>query len=73
MTLRPLFPGKTEGSQIIEQIAILGLPSEEELYNMSKQITQSTVDLIHKIDDIPRKDFRKILPKEAYDVSTFSF
>lgn len=36
MTLRPLFPGKTEGSQIIEQIAILGLPSEDELYGMSE-------------------------------------
>ena len=28
MTLRPMFPGKTEGSQLIEQIAILGLPSK---------------------------------------------
>ena len=41
--LRPLFPGKTEGSQIIEQIAILGLPSEAELFSMSAQITEATV------------------------------
>ena len=27
LTLRSLFPGKTEGSQLIEQVAILGLPS----------------------------------------------
>lgn len=33
---RPLFPGKTEGSQLIEQIAILGLPSKETLKAMSK-------------------------------------
>ena len=29
LTRRPIFPGKTEGSQLIEQIAILGLPSAE--------------------------------------------
>ena len=38
MTLRPLFPGKTEGSQLIEQIAVLGLPTKEELYSLSSQI-----------------------------------
>lgn len=31
MTLRPLFPGKTEGSQLIEQIALLGLPTKDTL------------------------------------------
>lgn len=35
LTRRPIFPGKTEGSQLIEQIAILGLPSAEELTAMS--------------------------------------
>lgn len=35
MTLRPLFPGKTEGSQFIEQVAILGLPSKQVLQKMS--------------------------------------
>ena len=35
MTLRPLFPGKTEGSQFIEQVAILGLPSREEMGKIS--------------------------------------
>jgi len=35
LTRRPIFPGKTEGSQLIEQIAILGLPSRDELQAMS--------------------------------------
>jgi len=35
LTLRPLFPGKTEGSQLIEQVAVLGLPRKEELMAMS--------------------------------------
>ncbi len=64
ITLRPLFPGKTEGSQIIEQIAVLGLPQEKDLYGMSDQMKPETVDLIFKIDNIPKKDFNKILPKE---------
>lgn len=66
MTLRPLFPGKSEGSQLIEQIAILGLPTREQLTQMSKQIDQNKIDLVHKIDDIPRRDFRDILPSKSY-------
>jgi len=66
LTLRPLFPGKTEGSQMIEQIAILGLPSKDQLMAMSNSIQQNTIEMVHKIDDIPRKDFNKILPREAY-------
>jgi hypothetical protein len=58
MIKRPLFPGKTEGSQLIEQIAILGLPTRDELQKMSKQIDQTKIDLVHKIDDIPRRDFK---------------
>ena len=55
ITLRPLFPGKTEGSQIIEQIAVLGLPEVKDLDGMSDQMKQETIDLIYKIDNIPKK------------------
>ncbi len=65
MTLRPLFPGKTEGSQLIEQVAVLGLPSKEELHAMSTQMTKDTINLVHKLDDIPKKDFKHILPKDS--------
>jgi serine/threonine protein kinase len=33
---------------------------------MSKQIDQNKIDLVHKIDDIPRRDFRDILPSKSY-------
>ena len=67
ITLRPLFPGKTEGSQLIEQVAILGLPTREQLAAMSeKKMDPNTIELVHKLDDIPKKDFRKILPRAAY-------
>ena len=66
MTLSPLFPGKTEGSQFIEQEAILGLPSVETLKSMGSQITQTTIDLVHKLDDLPKLDFKEILPYKDY-------
>ena len=62
ITLRPLFPGKTEGSQIIEQIAILGMPSKEELKSMSKEISSQTIELLYTVDNMPRKEFNTILP-----------
>lgn len=62
MTLRPLFPGKTEGSQFIEQVAILGLPTKQVLQNMSNQISQTTIDTVHKLDDMPQRSFESVLP-----------
>jgi hypothetical protein len=40
------------------------LPSKEELKSMSDQINKDTINLVHKLDDIPPKDFRQILPKD---------
>ena len=33
---------------------------------MSKQIDDTKIDLVHKIDDIPRRDFRKLIPEKFY-------
>ena len=64
LTLRPLFPGKTEGSQLLEQVAVLGLPSKETLHKMSPHVSTATVELVHKLDEIKPVDMRKILPKD---------
>lgn len=42
------------------------MPSDEDLYAMSKQMGPDTVKLINKIDNIPRKDFMTIMPKDSY-------
>jgi len=52
LTRRPIFPGKTEGSQLIEQIAILGLPTTEELQAMSPQMSPHTIEQVHKLDNM---------------------
>lgn len=66
LKLMPLFPGRTEGSQLIEQIAILGLPSRETMFKMSKQMSPNTVDLVHKLDDMPCQNMAHILPYKDY-------
>lgn len=63
---RPLFPGKTEGRMIIEQVAILGLPSVQELKGMSKQITEAKIELVQRLDNIQKTDFTKVIQSEHY-------
>jgi hypothetical protein len=46
-------------------VAVLGLPSKEQLMSMSTQMTADTVKLVHRLDDIPKKDFKSILPKDG--------
>ena len=66
MTLQPLFPGKTEGSQFIEQVSVLGLPRQSELKKMSGAISQTMLELVQRLDDLPNMDFKKILPYNDY-------
>ena len=66
MTLQPLFPGKTEGSQFLEQVSILGLPKQSTLKRMSKLINKSMLELVARLDEIKPIDLRKILPQDDY-------
>lgn len=66
MTLQPLFPGKTEGSQFIEQVSVLGLPKKGELQKMSGAISPNMLDLVQRLDDMPTIDLKKILPYADY-------
>ena len=31
---------------------------------MSSQMTEETVKLVHRLDDIPKKEFKSILPRD---------
>ena len=50
MTLKPIFAGKTEGSQLLEQIAVLGLPAEDTLRRISATMAEENVKLVNKLD-----------------------
>lgn len=43
----------------------MGLPTEDEMRNMSKQMSNDTIKLVHRLDDIPKKDFKTILPRDS--------
>jgi serine/threonine protein kinase len=47
-------------------VAILGLPTAKELKSMSKQMTEDTIKLVHKLDEIPKRNFQEILPNKDY-------
>ena len=61
ITQRPLFPGKTEGSQLLEQIAILGEIKEADLLGMSPKIPEAAKKLVREITKIKKKRMLKIL------------
>lgn len=42
------------------------MPSKEQLKAMSKQMTDQTVELVHKLDDIKKREFKTIIPAAAY-------
>lgn len=48
-------------------MAILGLPKKEQLQNMSSQMTSETIKLVHRLDDMPKRDFKTILPSQLDD------
>jgi len=40
------------------------MPDDKDLKEMSEDMPPETIDLIHKVDEIPKKDFSKIIPSE---------
>lgn len=40
------------------------MPSKDQLKGMSKQMTDQTVELVHKLDDIKKREFKTIIPSK---------
>lgn len=62
LTLKPLFPGKTEGSQFLEQMAVLGTPSSSEFERMASNIPKTTMKLLKQLDKFEKKDLASLIP-----------
>lgn len=45
---------------------MLGLPSKQTLLQISNQLSQNTIDLVHNLDDIPARKIADILPYKDY-------
>jgi serine/threonine protein kinase len=61
--LKPLFPGKTEGSQFLEQMAILGTPSKSQFEKMASNIPKTTFKMLNQLEKFERKDLADLMPK----------
>jgi DNA-directed RNA polymerase specialized sigma54-like protein len=42
------------------------MPSKDQLRAMSSQMSEQTIELVHRLDDIKKRDFRTIIPQAAY-------
>jgi len=62
LMLKPIFPGKTEGSQFLEQMALLGTPSSYEYKQMASTIPKTTMKLLNQLEKFERKNLSEIIP-----------
>jgi serine/threonine protein kinase len=61
-----MFPGDSEGLQLLEHSSLLGTPSKEELGELSKLIEQSHLSLFTKIGNLPRVNLVNIFMHTGY-------
>eukprot|EP00347_Sterkiella_histriomuscorum_P004333 403360846 len=62
----PLFPGDTEGLQILEQSCILGKPTSEEMQKLAQIIDPKIMTVVQNLQDLPRLDLAKLMNRNVY-------
>jgi mitogen-activated protein kinase 15 len=65
ITQKPLFPGKSEGSQLLEQMAVLGEIKKDDLDGMSPNIPEGAKKLLHDIGPMKKRKIKDFFPKDA--------
>ncbi len=65
-TLEPLFPGKTEGLQLFEMIALLGTPKGEDKEYLYNSLTEGTRKSLEQVSDLPTIDLKLVFPEAHY-------
>jgi len=60
LTKTPLFPGDTEGLQILEQACVIGSPTERDLNILSSMVEDRVLKIVRKSPPLPAMDFRKL-------------
>jgi serine/threonine protein kinase len=66
LTRTPLFPGDTEGLQILEQSCILGTPSEDELRRLGQLVEDKVLAIVRKATVLPKMDLMLLFNKDKY-------
>jgi len=63
-TKEPLFPGKTEGLQVLEIFAILGIPTEKDQEYLYRNLSDDTKKMVKNIEKYTAIDLKKVFPKQ---------
>lgn len=67
LTLQPMFPGETEGLQLLEMMCLLGIPAQDELEKMSRVIEMRTLAILQRVDmSIPVPDLVRVIETNKY-------
>lgn len=66
ITQRPIFPGKTEGSQLLEQMAILGSLKPSDLEGISPDLPEGAKKLLKEVGPMKKKKISDLFAKEVY-------
>jgi serine/threonine protein kinase len=66
LTRTPLFPGDTEGLQILEQACVIGSPSEDELSRLGELVEEKVISVVRKAASLTGIPFEKLFSKERY-------
>ena len=61
ITRTPLFPGDTEGMQLLEHACVLGTPTDEEMLKLKNVIDAKIYPILHNISQFPRPDMIRII------------
>lgn len=62
LTNTPLFPGETEGLQILEQMSVIGYPSESDMAELQTLIEKPILDIINPLNQITGISFLELMP-----------
>ena len=61
-TMEPVFPGKTEGLQLLEIMAILGSPTTEDKAYLYESLSSVTKKMVEQLEAFKQIDMKKVFP-----------
>ncbi len=61
-TLEPVFPGKSEGLQLIEVMALLGTPTSDDKKYLYEGLSPSVKKMVEQIEHFEPVDLKKVFP-----------
>jgi serine/threonine protein kinase len=61
-----MFPGDTEGLQILEHACLIGSPSESELDELAPLVEPTLLNLMKRIGKLPKKNLNEIFKSAKY-------